>query len=136
MKYGIKEVSSMVQIPLSTIRYYDAEGLLPFLERKESGYRIFSDGDIALLQVIECFKSTGMSIKDIRRFVELIKQGDETLQERYDMFAEQKKIIQKQMDDIQKQMDVVDHKLWYYRTAIEAGTEEIHRKAKRNKISK
>lgn len=47
-----------------------------------------------------------------------------------------KKIIQKQMDDIQKQMDVVDHKLWYYRTAIEAGTEEIHRKAKRNKISK
>lgn len=91
MKYGIKEVSSMVQIPLSTIRYYDAEGLLPFLERKESGYRIFSDGDIALLQVIECFKSTGMSIKDIRRFVELIKQGDETLQERYDMFAEQKK---------------------------------------------
>jgi DNA-binding transcriptional MerR regulator len=131
MKYGIKEVSSMVQIPLSTIRYYDAEGLLPFLERKESGYRIFSDGDIALLQVIECFKSTGMSIKDIRRFVDLIKQGDETLQERYDMFAEQKKIIQKQMDDIQKQMDVVDHKLWYYRTALEAGTEAIHRKIKK-----
>ena len=65
MPYTIKEVSALTGIPATTLRYYDKEGLLPFIERRESGYLLFSDGDIMMLRVIECLKSTGMSIKDI-----------------------------------------------------------------------
>lgn len=127
MSYTIKEVSKMMNLPASTIRYYDKEGLLPFLEKKPSGYRVFKDSDITMLKIIECFKSTGMSIVEMKQFIDMVKRGDESLQERYDLFLERKNILQQQMDALQKQMDVVDHKLWYYETAIEAGTESIHK---------
>ena len=62
----------------------------------------------------------------MKQFIDMVKRGDESLQERYDLFLERKNILQQQMDALQKQMDVVNHKLWYYETAIEAGTESIH----------
>ncbi len=127
MPYTIKQVSEKMNIPISTIRYYDKKGLLPFLEKAESGYRLFKDSDLQMLQVIDCFKSTGMSIAEMQQFVEMVKRGDASLQERYDLFLEREKIVQKELDELEKQMKVIQHKLWYYKTAIEAGTEAIHK---------
>lgn len=132
MAYTIKEVSEMMNLPTSTIRYYDKQGLIPHLERKESGYRVFQDKDIQMLRIIECFKSTGMSIVDMQKFVEMVKKGDESLQERYELFLERKKAVQNEMKQLQKQMDIIDHKIEYYKTAIEAGTEDIHKKEKKS----
>lgn len=126
MSYTIKEASALTGIPATTLRYYDKEGLLPFIERRESGYRLFSDGDIMMLRVIECLKSTGMSIKDIRQFSAWVQQGDATLRQRYEMFLERRRIVETQMEALQKTLDLIDHKCWYYETAIEAGTERIH----------
>ena len=91
--YSIKEAAKIMNISTSTIRYYDKEGLLPFIERSESGYRSFSENDLTMLQIILCLKRTGMPIKEIRQFIEWIQQGDATLKERYDMFLEQKHIV-------------------------------------------
>ena len=57
MTYTIKEVSALTGLSIPTLRYYDKEGLLPDLRRKESGYRIFSDEDLYVLELIECFKT-------------------------------------------------------------------------------
>lgn len=127
MPHSIKQVSEMMNIPISTIRYYDKMGLLPFLEKSPSGYRMFKDDDITMLQIIECFKSTGMSIVEMQQFIEMVKRGDDSLKERYDLFLDRKEIVQNQIDELQKQMDIINHKLWYYQTAIEAGTEAIHK---------
>ncbi len=124
--YSMKEVSEMMNLPQSTIRYYDKEGLLPFIERKSSGYRIFSESDIQMMQIIECFKNTGMSIKEIKHFIDLLKMGDASLEERYNLFVEREKIVLKQMENLQKQLNLIHHKMNYYQTAIEAGTEAIH----------
>lgn len=120
----------MTGIPASTLRYYDKEGLLPFVVRKESGYRLFADSDVGMLQVIECLKNTGMSIKDIRQFAEWAQQGDASLQQRYEMFLERRRAVEKQMEDLKKTMELIEHKCWYYETAIAAGTEAIHRSEK------
>lgn len=128
MKYSMKEVSEMLNIAPSTIRYYDKEGLFPFIQRKESGYRIFTDAEVSMLELIECFKNTGMPIKDIKVFSDWITLGDETLQQRYDLFAERKVIVEAQMRELQKSLDLITHKCEYYQTAIEAGTENIHKK--------
>ena len=128
MPYTIKEVSEMTGIPASTLRYYDKEGLLPFIERKESGYRLFADSDVGMLQVIECLNNTGMSIKDIRRFAEWAQQGDASLRERYEMFLERRRAVEKQMEELKKTMELIEHKCWYYETALAAGTEAIHRR--------
>lgn len=126
MSYTIKEAADMMNVPATTLRYYDKEGLLPFIQRRESGYRIFSESDINMLRIIECLKKTGMPIKDIKRFTGWVQQGDESLQERYEMFLERKKIVEAQMEDLQKTLDLINHKCWYYETAIAAGTEKIH----------
>ena len=51
--YTIKEVAEMLHIPATTLRYYDKEGLLPYVKRMDSGYRLFSENDISMLRVIE-----------------------------------------------------------------------------------
>ncbi|WP_215635389.1 MerR family transcriptional regulator [Clostridium baratii] len=127
MKFSISEVAKKTNLSVSTIRYYDKEGLLPFIERTESGYRIFSESDVKMLEIIECLKHTGMSIKDIKAFSNWVKDGDYSLEQRYEMFLERKKVVEAQIQELQKSLDLINHKCWYYKTALEAGTENIHK---------
>ena len=128
MTYSMKEVCRMLNLSASTIRYYDKEGLLPFVTRTEGGYRQFSDDDVGLLRIIECLKRTGMPIRDIRQFTVWVQQGDASLRERYEMFLERKRSVQDQMTQLQKTMEIIEYKCRYYQTALEAGTEKVHQK--------
>ena len=134
MSYTIKEAAKIMNVTPSTLRYYDKQGLLPFMERKDSGYRIFSDTDMSMLHVIECLKKSGMPIKDIRQFSKWVQLGDDSLQERYEMFVERKRVVEAQMAELQKTLDFINHKCWYYETALEAGTEKIHFKEQGDKL--
>ncbi len=134
MPYTIKQAAELTDLTPVTLRYYDKQGLLPYMERSESGYRMFSDDDIAMLRVIECLKKSGMPIKDIRRFSEWVLMGDDSLQERYEMFLERKKAVEAQMAELQETLDFINHKCRYYETAIEAGTEKIHFKEQSNEL--
>ena len=124
MEYSIKEVSQMTNIPATTLRYYDKEGLLPFLERKESGYRVFHDSDLTMLQLLECLKSTGMSIREMKQFAKWAQEGDASLQKRYDMFLERRKAVEQQMENLSKMLAILNHKCLYYETALQTGSEK------------
>ena len=126
MPYTIKEAAERTHIPATTLRYYDRQGLLPFLSRRESGYRDFSEGDLQMLRVIECLKRTGMSIEDIRRVTQWVQQGDASLQPRYEMFLERRRAVEAQMAALQEMLAFIDHKCRYYEAALAAGTEAIH----------
>ena len=134
MPYTIKQAAELTNLTPVTLRYYDKQGLLPYMERRESGYRMFSDGDIAMLRVIECLKKSGMPIKDIRQFSEWVLMDDDSLNERYEIFLERKKAVEAQIAELQKTLDFINHKCWYYETAIEAGTEKIHFKEQSEKL--
>jgi DNA-binding transcriptional MerR regulator len=123
--YSIGEVAKMVGIPTSTLRFYDREGLFLHVKRSSGGIRVFSDVEVETLKVIECLKSTGMQIKDIKLFLDWCLEGDKTLQKRRDLFYERKEIVEKQLEDLQKTMEIVKYKIWYYETAVEAGSEEL-----------
>lgn len=126
MSYTISEVAKKTNLTPFTLRYYDKEGLLPLLEKTEKGTRCFKDSDLAWLDAIECLKSSGMSIKDIKSFIYWATEGDSTLQQRYDMFVERKIIVEQKMVEFQKILNKINYKCWYYKTALEAGTSEIH----------
>lgn len=66
--YTIGQVSKMFNLPISTLRYYDKEGLFPDMNR-ESGIRKFSEKELEALRVIECLKKSGLEIKDIKQFM-------------------------------------------------------------------
>ncbi len=128
--YSIHEVAKLLGLATSTIRYYDKEGLLPFVERKESGYRVFTEKDLATLKVIDCLKKTGMPLKEIKQFSAALRLGDSTLEERYAMFKERKEAVLEQISKLQEVLKIIEYKCWYYQTAIEAGTEKIHTQEK------
>lgn len=127
MTYSIGEVAKKLDLTVYTLRYYDKEGLMPFVERTTSGTRLFKDSDIDFLKIIQCLKLTGMPIKDIKDFIEWCSEGDSSLKQRYDMFTERKAIVEAQMEELRRTMEVIEHKRSYYETALEAGTEEIHK---------
>lgn len=112
--YSIKEVADILGLPASTIRYYDKQGLLPFIERSDSGYRRFSESDIELLKLIECLKKTNMPIKDIRQFTAWLQQGDASIEQRQQMFLERRRAVEEQIEQLQETLKVIDDKCWYY----------------------
>ena len=128
--YSISEVANELNLTVYTLRYYDKEGLLPFVERTASGTRLFKESDVEALKIIECLKSTGMPIKEIKHFIDWCSDGDSTLQQRYDMFIERKAIVEAQMEELKKTMELIEHKCFYYKTALDVGTEDIHKKDK------
>lgn len=122
--YTIGEMAKQLNIAPSTLRFYDREGLLPFVQRSEGGIRVFSESDYRWLKMICCLKCAGMSLKDIKRYIQMAMQGDETVDERLKMFEDQRRKLQAQMEELQQTLDIVDYKCWYYQTAKEIGSEE------------
>ena len=125
MCYSIGEVANTTGIAISTLRYYDREGMFPNIERRGGGIRVFSDAEIETIKIIECLKTSGLSIKDIKQFLDWCQEGDASLQKRRDMFHERLEAVKKQMEELQKTMDIIKYKCWYYDTALAAGTEEV-----------
>ena len=125
MVYTVGEMASRLEVPASTLRYYDKEGLLPFVERSSGGIRMFRESDLEWLQVISCMKKAGMSIRDIRHYIELAMQGDDTIETRLQMFQHQREVLLRQIAEMQHTLETVEYKCWFYETAKAAGTVEV-----------
>lgn len=121
--YTIGQISKMFNLPISTLRYYDKEGLFPNIERS-SGIRKFSESEIEALRVIECLKKTGMEIKEIKQFMDWCSEGPSTYEKRSDLFEARKNTLEKQMSDLQKNMAMIQFKCWYYEQALADGNED------------
>lgn len=126
MTYSIGDVAEILGIAPSTIRYYDKRGLLPFVDRDSAGRRQFKDNDFNFLQVIECMKKSGLKIDEIRDFVEMCMQGDMTLEDRYNFLDREERVLMAKIETLQQQLDFLRYKKWYYKTSLEAGTEQVH----------
>lgn len=121
--YTIGEVSKMFNLPISTLRYYDKQGLFPSLSR-ESGIRKFSDNEIEALRVIECLKKSGLEIKDIKLFMEWCSEGSSTYTKRYDLISIQKEKVEAQINQLYKTLDMLKFKCWYYQELQKDKSEE------------
>lgn len=121
--YSIGQVSEMFNLPISTLRYYDKQGLFPFIERV-SGIRKFSETEIEAIRVIECLKQSGLEIKDIKRFMDWCAEGESTYPNRLALFQRQKQALEEEMEHLNKMMDMLTFKCWYYEQAVQDGNED------------
>lgn len=122
----VGEIAKRMGIAPSTLRYYDKEGLLPFVERSGGGIRVFKDEDWQWLSIIECLKKAGVSVKDIKIFIDWCMEGDSTIDQRLNLMEQQRAAVAQQIDQMQKTLSLLDYKCWYYQTAKQAGTCKIH----------
>ena len=121
--YTIGQVSEMFGLPISTLRYYDKEGLFPDLQR-ESGVRKFGEKEIETLKVIDCLKKSGLEIKEIRQFMQWCVQGNKTYEQRRELFLKQKEEVEAELKRMNRVLDMLKYKCWYYEQAIRDGNEE------------
>jgi len=113
----------MFNIPISTLRYYDKEGLFPNIERS-SGIRKFGEKEIEALRVIECLKKSGLEIKDIKQFMNWCTEGSSTYAMRRELFLRQKENVENEIKKLQKTLAMLNFKCWYYEQAIKDGNED------------
>ncbi len=127
MVYSIGEMAKKLNVAPSTLRYYDKEGLLPFVERSDGGIRTFKDSDYEWLSTIQCLKKTGMPIKEIKLFIDWCMEGDSTIDKRLALIDKRRETVLQQLKQVQETLEVLDYKHWYYETAKAAGTCDVHR---------
>ena len=121
--YTIGQVSEMFGLPISTLRYYDKEGLFPNIKRT-SGIRRFGEAELETLRVIERLNKSGLEIKDIKQFIEWCGQGSETYPQRRDLFIRQKEQAEAEIARMNRVLAMLKYKCWYYEQAIKDGNEE------------
>ena len=121
--YSIGQVSEMFDLPVSTLRYYDRQGLFPEMERV-SGMRRFSDSELEALRVIDCLKKTGMEICDIRQFMDWCTEGAATYPQRKAMFEAQRAHMEQEIERMNRSLDMLKFKCWYYEQAMLDGNED------------
>jgi len=126
--YSIGEVAKQLGVSTHTLRFYDKEGLLPNVHKNSAGLRRFTQDDINWLKVMECLKSTGLPLKEIKYYLQLSKLGDATLQERLQIFQKQKQRLEQQIKDLQSNMERINFKIKYYKAAINDGEAAVFAK--------
>jgi len=114
MGYTVKEISEKTSLKPYVLRYYEKEGLLPHVKRTQGGIRHYTDRDLEWLGLICCLKSTGMSIRQIREFVNLSQRGPETLQKRCEMLKTHREDVVAKISEMQRHLDLVTHKIDYF----------------------
>ena len=102
MLYTVGETAKIVGVAPSTLRYYDKEGLLPFVERSTGGIRVFKESDFEWLKIIGCLKNTGMSIKEIGKFIDWCMEGDRTIEKRLELIDRQREKVMEEIKSAQE----------------------------------
>jgi DNA-binding transcriptional MerR regulator len=114
----IAEVGERYGISLDTLRYYERIGLIPPVHRNEGGIRDYNDLDLRRVEFIKCMRSAGLSIEVLIEYVDLVQQGDDTIETRKGILKEQRELLLARMKELQKTLDVLDHKIDVYENAV------------------
>lgn len=121
--YTIGQVAQMFDLPVSTLRYYDKEGLFPDLERR-GNIRKFSEREVDALRVIECLKKSGLEIKDIKKFMQWVSEGSASYEKRKALFEQRRAVVEEEIKAMERTLAMLKFKCWYYEKAMADGTED------------
>ena len=112
--YTIQEVCKKTGLTAHTLRYYEKEKLLPNVSRSAGGFRQYSEEDVESLGMICCLKNTGMSLQEIARFMELSREGDQTLRERCELLKKHRENVLARMEEMERYLEKVTCKVNYF----------------------
>lgn len=110
----IAEVSKRYDISADTLRYYERIGLIPPVPRKPNGIRDYDVESCQWVGLMKCMRKAGVQIEALIEYVELFRQGDETINARKDILVEQKRRLVQKMDDMQETLERLNYKIERY----------------------
>jgi len=114
----IAEVSEKYSISTDTLRYYERVGLIPAVNRTESGIRDYNELDLKRVEFIKCMRSAGLPIEALVEYISLVLLGDKTIEARKEILKEQRELLVARMNEMQKTLEILDYKISVYEGAL------------------
>lgn len=114
----ISEVSEQFGLSVDTLRYYEKVGLIPPVNRTDSGIRDYSELDARRIDFIKCMRTAGLPIEVLIEYFALVQQGDETIDARKEILQEQRTQLVTKMAELQETLDLLNHKIQAYEKAV------------------
>ena len=118
-RYTVKDVAKMMGVTVYALRYYDKFDLFPYLRRTEGGTRLFSEYDLEWVKIVHCLRCTGLPLTEIKHYVRLCLEGDETVGERASIIFRQEENLRNNIRELQEQLKVLQKKKTYYQALLE-----------------
>lgn len=112
--YTVKQLSRKLNISEHTIRFYDEQGLFPDVKRDKNGARLFCDENLEWINLVLCLRNTGMSVADIRSYIDLCMEGEATVRQRYQIIMKQKQKAEADLSLMQQRLSLLNMKQKYY----------------------
>jgi MerR family transcriptional regulator, aldehyde-responsive regulator len=121
----ISEVSGQSGLSMDTLRYYEKIGLLPPVNRTDSGIRDYSELDVRRIDFIKCMRTAGLPIEVLIEYYALVQQGDETIEARKEILQEQRAQLVTRMAEMQETLDLLNYKIQVYENAVLKREQEL-----------
>lgn len=112
--YTVKQAADILGVSVHTVRFYDDKGLIPGTKRNSANQRIFDDMELEWLFISLTLRNTGLSLAEVKHYIDLYQQGDDTLEERRQIMLEQRKRTLSEMEELKQRLEVLDRKIEHY----------------------
>lgn len=120
--YSMKEACTLTNMTYENLKFYCNEGLVPNVKRDRRNYRVFDEHDIKWIQSLNCLKSCGMSIAEMKQYLALCMEGKGTIPERKVILAEKKETLLQSITELQKAVAYIDWKQRFYDDVLSGKT--------------
>jgi len=118
---SIAEAAEQTGLSADTLRYYERDGLmLRAVPRSSSGHRLYAEHDLDWIRLITKLRSTGMPIRDVRRYADLVRAGDGNEQERLDLLRAHRQVVLVRLAEVQDHLGAIDYKIGLYEDRLTA----------------
>lgn len=117
--YSMKEVCQKLDMTYETLKYYCNEGLIPSVKRDKNNYRIFDENTVNWISSLSCLKKCGMSIKDMKQYLDYCLQGQSTIPERQVMLNKQRNFLLEKINELEKSINFIDEKQEFYNGVLD-----------------
>ena len=118
-KLTIQEVAQATGLTTHTLRYYERIGLIHPINREENARRGYTADDVGWIDFLLKLRATGMSIKDMQRYAELQRRGNETLPERVEMLKSLRDKVESHLEEMNEHLKLIHYKIDYYQKVVE-----------------
>ena len=116
--YSMKETCNKTGLTYDALKFYCNEGLIPNVKRNKSNYRVFDDNDINWIKSLSCLKNCGMSIVEMKEYLELCLKGESSIPERQDILDAKLRELEHKKQEIQDAIDFVHWKQNFYKDVL------------------
>jgi DNA-binding transcriptional MerR regulator len=117
-KLTIQEVVQATGLSAHTLRYYERVGLIHPIDREQNSHRRYTSDDVGWIDFLTKLRATGMSIKDMQRYAELQRRGEETLPERVEMLKALRNNVEAHMDELNEHLKLIYYKIEIYQKIV------------------